>query len=836
MKNQTLARLMIAGVLLQTAPWVRAADWPQFMRSSEHTGDAAKEELRLPLGLTTAVQLDDMVTTSPAVVSGRVYVVDQMGTAYCIDPRANRIVWKNNPDGQSACGGNTSSPCVAIGRVFFGTTAGRFHVLDAANGNVIKSMDAGWPITGAPTLANERVYFQTLGAIVHCLDLDGKERWRWNHYKQFTDPRAKKPTNEFPGSYQDPHYGGGEIAVTGKKIVVPLGWDIFCIEDEGDAPKLAWCNRAVLGKDAGIPMSPAISGEWIYFGMPSTDQMGGSMRVKLADGAFDPKTDFRNTSYPGFNWATFANSAVRGNIAYHATHYMGVHATQFGPNKSIWHARSDNSLDQRKFTGAITSPALSRDHCVFGTVFGELHVVALNSSGSWPDFKPKPFTFKTPFGKMIGSSPVIVDGAVYFGCDDGYLYGLAPDGKLETPTKMSPLEEPRSRPTAATGKRYGAPVASMDQGNRNFVDDASLKPPFRLRWAMKPFDLRVQMSADDDSLYFISEAGTLASIEQATGRIRWRRRLNSPVDGWEQMLLDQGRLFITRNAGKLDRKPGAGGAELLSVEAKNGRTRWETTWGSIQGTCRTSPVLVGNVVAGFTVEGSPPRPVAKAFDADTGKPLWSHDMHGDAKTRAGGACVLDGMMIFSCGHTWGNGAGATIAVEPKSGKIQWSVTDNHVHGYGRPAAHNGRVYLGGQSGAPMWCLNAKTGKPIWEQKVSYSHHPALGDEWFVTRGYGGSGMLRELATGKIVVKDGKEMPGGCPDHACSPVLLSSAKLSFAVSSSGLYVRDLSTGKILWQSLGFAPRACTSPIAANGRLFFSPNVNNMLYCFEPMPEK
>jgi len=48
----------------------------------------------------------------------------------------------------------------------------------------------------------------------------------------------------------------------------------------------------------------------------------------------------------------------------------------------------------------------------------------------------------------------------------------------------------------------------------------------------------------------------------------------------------------------------------------------------------------------------------------------------------------------------------------------------------------------------------------------------------------------------------------------------------------LYARDTNTGQILWQSRGFAPRACTTPIAANGRLFFSPNVNNTLYCFEP----
>jgi len=64
-----------------------AADWPQFMRDSAHTGDAADEALTLPLGLVAQVRLDDAAMTSPAVVGGLAYVVDQMGTAYCIDPR-----------------------------------------------------------------------------------------------------------------------------------------------------------------------------------------------------------------------------------------------------------------------------------------------------------------------------------------------------------------------------------------------------------------------------------------------------------------------------------------------------------------------------------------------------------------------------------------------------------------------------------------------------------------------------------------------------------------------------------------------------------------------------
>src|SRR5436190_17740494 len=161
--------------LLISCGTLTAADWPQFMRTSEHAGDAADESLKLPLGLATCVRLDDAVTSAPAVVAGKVYIVDQMGTAYCIDPKANRIVWKISPDGARAMGGNTSSVCVAKGCVYFGTTAGQFHVLDANKGTVIRSVDVGWPITGSPTWANDSVYFQTLGAVVHSLDADGRE-------------------------------------------------------------------------------------------------------------------------------------------------------------------------------------------------------------------------------------------------------------------------------------------------------------------------------------------------------------------------------------------------------------------------------------------------------------------------------------------------------------------------------------------------------------------------------------------------------------------------------------------------------------------------------------
>ena len=179
--------LTLALALVLAGSRCPAADWPQFMRNPAHTGDAADGELQLPLGLVAQIRLDDAVMTSPAVVGGRAYVIDQMGTAYCIDARTGRIVWKTSPDAAGAMGANTSSPCVAQGRVCFGTTAGNFHILDARDGKVVKTLNIGTPILSAPTFANGSVYFQALDAVLRCVDLDGRERWKWDHYARFQE-------------------------------------------------------------------------------------------------------------------------------------------------------------------------------------------------------------------------------------------------------------------------------------------------------------------------------------------------------------------------------------------------------------------------------------------------------------------------------------------------------------------------------------------------------------------------------------------------------------------------------------------------------------------------
>ncbi len=809
----------VIAALLASPPARRDSDWPQFMRVSERTGDASEEALSPALGLEARVRLDDAVMTSPAVVGDSAYVVDQMGAAYAVDWRTGGVRWKTQPDGPRAMGSNTSSPCVAGGRVYYGTTAGSFHILDAATGRMLRTLRLDWPVTGSPAWANDSIYFQTLGAVVHCLDPEGNERWRWDHYRRYVEPRPERFKGYHPGGYASPHFGGGEVAVAGRRVVTSLGWDLLCLEDRGGEAALAWCHRAALGKDDGIPMGLSVAGGWVYVGWPGVDGAGSLLRVALADGAFEPKRDQLGRD----RWAIFGTPAARGEAVYFGRHVRGVTAYEYGKG-TLW--ESHRWTDPAGYTPSISSPALSKEHCVFTTFGGELVAVNLAARGGGLDrLKPAPYRYRTPGGKPIASSPAVARGRVFFGSDDGHLYVLGPDGKAEAGVGEVAVHERRSRALPEGGRAYAWPSPYGGPGNANFVDDPELKPPFRLRWAARSSGAFVApLSATEEDLVGQTLEGTLLCLEQATGRMRWRRRLDPPdLHGTTGVLCAGGRLYTVRQASK-DR------GLLHCVDLEGGATVWTAPVGGAQWYARGAPVHLREVVAFGHLKGDPPAAVVEGWEAATGRPLWEVRLE-NAQVEPHG-CAVDGLLVFSGGMKRDR-EGETVAIEPRTGRVAWRTREAHCGYRGTPSARDGRVYLSGWD-LPVSCVSAADGALLWktEQRMTWGHVPAIGPDFFTGRGYSGHAEAWRLEDGKPKRAGGKSILLGGPDHACGPVLLTSGGLSIAVTSSGLHVRDARTGEMLWNSPGFAPRSCSSPIAANGRVFYNPQVNGMLYCFEP----
>lgn len=811
----------------------RAADWPQFMRSAQRTGDASDEALEFPLGLVAQVRLDDAILTSPAVVSGRAYVVDQMGAAYCVDPDSSRILWKSSPDGDAAMGSNTSSPCVVNGRVYFGTTAGKLHILSAADGRVIRSVDLGWPVTAAPVHEGGRIYFQTVGAVLHCFDLDGNEIWIWDHYARYVDPKQAEWAKTWPGSYNSPHYAGNEIAVRDRRIVAGMGWDHFCLEDAGDEPRLVWCNRAALGKDDGIPLAPAIAGDYVYTAWPGVDAAGSLLRVKLEDGSFDRKSDQLGRTY----WAIFGAPAVRGETAYFGRSTLGCTAYEFGARKTHWESFDRSRPDE--FQAVVSSPALSRDHCLFTTIKGELIAVPLEARGSGLDrLEPAPFRFRTPHGKWIASSPAISNGRVYFGCDDGFLYVLGAGGKATPRQEKLTVHLRRTPAGSATGKRYDWPGPFGGPSNNNVVDDVELKPPFRVRWAVRAFaSFKQPPSAVGDDLLFQSEEGTLACLEQATGRVRWRTRMSDALSGGLRMysgvLCADGKVFANASQPRDSR--------FFCFDLETGELLWSRPTGQTFGSkSRASAVYAsGRVAFGYTIGSDDDYrkaalAVVEAWDAETGETAWRVEMNAQGAIKRPTAASHGDTFYFTTtfGSTSKADRGETIAIDAKTGTVLWRADGVFGDGSILPVVHGDRLYVITRS--DLVCLNRQTGETEWTDKRNdlWFHGIVIGDGYFTHRGYSGAAHKVSLEDRRPIMQNGRRIPLGAEAHTCAPVVLTSGDLSLAVSNVGLHARDANSGELLWVSKGFAPRICTAAIPANGRLFCNPQVTGTLFCFEP----
>ncbi len=95
------------------------------------------------------------------------------GAIVALDARTGKIRWSRTID-QSE-----SSPLVAHGTVYFGSTNGRVYALSAATGKERWSYDTGAPVKASPALDGGRLFVGNYGGNFYALDaLTGKPIWR----------------------------------------------------------------------------------------------------------------------------------------------------------------------------------------------------------------------------------------------------------------------------------------------------------------------------------------------------------------------------------------------------------------------------------------------------------------------------------------------------------------------------------------------------------------------------------------------------------------------------------------------------------------------------------
>jgi polyvinyl alcohol dehydrogenase (cytochrome) len=308
-------------------------------------------------------------------------------------------------------------------------------------------------------------------------------------------------------------------------------------------------------------------------------------------------------------------------------------------------------------------------------------------------------------------------------------------------------------------------------------------------------------------------------------------------------------LFITNRNGR-----------FYALDAKTGCVHWALT----DAPSRTTPMIVRSKISpsGWaTFIGEPSRTI-HAFDAQTGKPLWTSEVleAHTASVLTGSPIVADGRIFvpissieeassMSKAYVCCTFRGSVAALDETTGKLLWKtpMIDGPMQ-----TLHRAAKDLTGPAGAAVWAapsVDRKRGLVYVATGDSYTDVPTDGDDAVVALDMktGKIRWRRQVTTGdNFVMGCGpKSTSGNCPsptgpdyDFGTTPILFTlkdGRQVLMAGQKSGLaYGFDPDTGELLWKTAvgdGSALGGIEWGMAADKHYLFAP-VSDIGRLFRP----
>ncbi len=834
-RNRIKAITVLASLLFSAV--ARADDWVQLKYDSRHSGNVPTQKISSSLGLVGAIPLTDAIFTAPVVSQGRVFVIDGSGVVFCINQKTLEIIWRfQSKGGQFNCN-NVSSPAIAGKFLHFGTMGGTYYVLDTMNGHVVNEIACGEPIFGAPVVANNRVYFASLGAQIYALEPDGTVCWKWDYVRKhlgFTGDRWNgKDWLEYRKgeriNYAQQFCCTRDMAVNGKTLIIPVGNTAIWLKDDTDKAQL-------LDRFHGPREDIVITGVSIsetgdaYIQWMRNDNKGQLQINRRVNGQMESETVAGTVTGPkNFGCGSFNSVSLRGRDVYRCRPQQGYGLCRYSVGRE----------EPERLGGypSHSSPVLLHKTAVYGGLNGRLYVVPLHQKERSTE---KTWSFQTAFKKAISAPVAVADGHIYFGCEDGYLYILGPNGKKPLPTKdlgIWTIRSPLSSSLASAKYDWFTSFGNWSNANRS---NQNVKPPFRTKW-IRRYDGSVKhfSTCGGGRLYTHTAEGQIFAVEQETGRQLWQHYFPGTHISYTSLSYHDGRIFVPQ-AG-LDR------SWLRCLDAETGELCWETPIaGSPSWNRQLPPIIHGNLVIYMYGTGKylPNRwlfghqkvdnfpddhqPLLKAWNIDTGEEVWKIDFskHGSGGDESG-ICLADGTLYYSC--YFGNspavrrgrpGAkGVTAAIDPTTGNVKWLTTKYFVHGGCTISAEDGRLYLGGYDqlkdhNSFVWCVDAKDGSLVWESEPirQVIKVVTIGSKHLFVHSQNWQGFLLDKQTGRI---DTTLTQG----YRCTHFVLSEPFL-FGPNMDMIDLSDLENIKLVSTGPAIDVHECVGTTISNGRLFYT----------------
>lgn len=417
-----------------------AQDAPMFRGNLEHSGVYNSAGVPKLNGVKWKFHTNGRVISSPAVANGIVYVGSTDSNLYAVDAASGTLKWKFETGSWVV-----ASPAVEKGVIYFGCYDSSFYAVDAATGQLkwkfqtggerryigkhlhhlepaAEAMPDPWDFyLSSPSVWNGAVYFGSGDGNIYALDA--------------TTGALKWKVQTGDVVHSSPAIADGTLYIG--------SWDTYLYALDAASGKEKW--RFKTGDDPefhnhiGIQSSPAVMHGVVYFGCRD----GFAYAVDATTGKqlwkFSTEGSWVNNSM-----------VVHDGKAYFGTSIPGImHAVDAKTGKTVFDlptgtpvfasmALADGMLYLGNFGGKLTAIDLKtqKPAWVFETDGAKQNAGALTNADGGIKFEavftsPKPFyddmvlaVYKLFSMGTILSSPAVVGDTIYFGSTDGNLYAV----------------------------------------------------------------------------------------------------------------------------------------------------------------------------------------------------------------------------------------------------------------------------------------------------------------------------------------------------------------------------------------------------------------------------
>jgi outer membrane protein assembly factor BamB len=351
------------------------------------------------------------VDTSPLVVGGTAYVANAAGTLDAVDTFAGAPLWTASIPTKAPIEG---APAIGIGDIVLGAEDGSLYRFSAANGAPIGTIALDGVPT-SPTLAGGTIYTGTDNGTVFALsESTGSEIWS----TAIGSPVAQAPTVDSANELVIVGDVGGHItelnATTGAVVAV------------------------LTTGGAAVTVPPEIS--------------GGLLLVGAADGYLRA---FRETTGK-LAWKFNAGSPIDSLASTGDAVYVG---SDSGAITKLIEAKGTLVYQTLDDGSAVIGIGHTDGVSITATKAGHINALKDSQNGRIQ------FNFAT--GKGLDTQPVIVDGTVYIGAEDGRLYAFTNHGQAPDAIEHRALAQLRAIapiPIAWTNPRISQHAFDATQG------------------------------------------------------------------------------------------------------------------------------------------------------------------------------------------------------------------------------------------------------------------------------------------------------------------------------------------------------------------------------------